>query len=101
MARRANGAKDTDGEESHAEVGREGREGTRTNEAVLVTAGRTLNSSMGTKPGGVGVVSGHVGGPGGVKRLHLNAGVDVWGLKAQDHNVRSVGESGSHRAPRA
>ena len=77
MARRANGAKDTDGEESHAEVGREGREGTRTNEAVLVTAGRTLNSSMGTKPGGVGVVSGHMGGPGGVKRLHLNAGVDV------------------------
>ena len=59
MARRANGAKDTDGEESHAEVGREGREGTRTNEAVLVTAGRTLNSSVGTKPGGVGVVSGH------------------------------------------
>ena len=44
-------AKDTDGEESHAEVGREGREGTLTN----VTAGRTLNSSVGTKPGGVGV----------------------------------------------
>ena len=53
--------KDTDGEESHAEVG---REGTWTNEAVLVTAGRTLNStqqSLGTKPGGVGMVSGHMG----------------------------------------
>ena len=35
--------------------------------------------------------------PGGVKRLHLNAGVDVGGLKAQDHNVRSVGESGARR----
>ena len=77
VTRTANGAKDADGEESHAEVGREGREGTRTNEAVLVTAGRTLNSSVGTKPGGVGVVSGHVGGSSGVKRLHLSAGVDM------------------------
>ena len=48
------------GKKADAEVGREGKEGARTNEAVLVTAGRTLNSSMGTKPGGVGVVSGHM-----------------------------------------
>ena len=82
MARRANGAKDTDGEESHAEVGREGREGTRANEAVLVTAGRTLNSSMGTKPGGVGVVSGHMGGPGGVNQTSYPAVVS----RTRKHN---------------
>ena len=104
VTRRANGAKETDGEESHAVRRRGGRGGRARgpNEAVLITAGRTLNSSVGTKPGGVGVVSGHVGGSGGVKRLRtsMQAGERCrrWGAQSrprQDHTVRSVGENGA------